>query len=261
MKGYVLAFVAASMAGGLLILWFLAMKRVNMGNRLPILNLLGAAAVIIAVAALANEPGIFGGLLAGLSIVVGAGFLIIGIFLSALSKQTPAVAIGAPLIFFSAPDENGEPFDVATLRGRPILLKFFRGHWCPYCVAELRRWSELSSELDERGVQFLTICADTPEQIRKGKHKHGLNAVMLSDSDLAVTRLYNLENKTPLLKPSGVRRLPIPTTILADSDGIVRWIDQADDYRVRSQPERVLGVLRERLSSEASDSYRAYNPE
>lgn len=249
------------MAAGLLVLWVHAMKRVKMRKRLPMLNSLAAAATIVGIAAFTLEPGIFGGILAGLSILVGAGFLVLGIFLSALSKQTPAVKVGAPLIFFTAPDENGEPFDIASLRGRPILLKFFRGHWCPYCMAELRRWSELKSELDARGVQLVTICADTPEKIREGKHKHGLKAVMLSDPDLEVTRLYNLENKTRLLKPSGIRRLPIPTTILADSDAIVRWIDLADDYRVRSQPDRVLRALREGLASTPSDNHRADNPE
>lgn len=91
------------------------------------------------------------------------------------------------------------------------------------------------------------LCADTPEQIREGKRKHGLVATILSDHDLSVTRLYNLENKAPKLKPSGVAGIPIPTTILADRAGIVRWIDQAEDYRVRSQPNRVLDALREAL--------------
>ena len=47
---------------------------------------------------------------------------------------------------FTAKDDQGNSFDLAALRGRPFLLKFFRGHWCPYCVAELRRWTELSGE-------------------------------------------------------------------------------------------------------------------
>jgi len=40
-----------------------------------------------------------------------------------------AVRVGGPILDFSAPDENGEPFALASLRGRPYLLKFFRGHW------------------------------------------------------------------------------------------------------------------------------------
>lgn len=96
-------------------------------------------------------------------------------------------------------------------------------------------------------MKLVTICADTPEQIREGKSKHGLQATMLSDRDLSVTRLYNLENNAPKLKPPGVPGVPIPTTILADPGGIVRWIDQAEDYRVRSQPDRVIEALREVL--------------
>ena len=42
------------------------------------------------------------------------------------------------ILDFVASDDEGRPFALASLRGRPFLLKFFRGHWCPYCVAELR---------------------------------------------------------------------------------------------------------------------------
>ncbi len=89
----------------------------------------------------------------------------------------------------------------------------------------------------------MTVCTDRPEQIRKGRAKHGIKAVMLSDQDLSVTRLFNLENTARMLKPPGVVGLPIPTTILTDAEGIVRWIDQSTDYQVRSQPDRVLAAL------------------
>ena len=77
--------------------------------------------------------------------------------------------------------------------------------------------------------------------------KHGARAIMLSDADLSVTRLYDLENTARKIKPPGVIGLPIPTTILADAGGIVRWIDQAEDYQVRSEPERVLSALQSAL--------------
>jgi hypothetical protein len=40
-----------------------------------------------------------------------------------------------------------------------------------------------------------------------------------------------------------LRGLPIPTTILVDAQGCVRWIDQSTDYQVRSDPERVRAAL------------------
>ena len=127
----------------------------------------------------------------------------------------------------------------------------------------MRRWEELRPELDDWGVRLVTLCTDTPEKIRAGMDKHGAKAVMLSDRDLSVTRLYGIENTAPKVKPRGVPGLPIPTTILADREGVVRWIDQAEDYRVRSQPDRVLVALRDFLGprrgpevSPASESHR-----
>jgi hypothetical protein len=37
--------------------------------------------------------------------------------------------------------------------------------------------------------------------------------------------------------------MAIPTTLLIDEEGIVRWIDQTDDYRLRSHNERILEVV------------------
>ncbi|MBW2243644.1 MAG: redoxin domain-containing protein [Deltaproteobacteria bacterium] len=111
----------------------------------------------------------------------------------------------------------------------------------------MRRWEELRPELDKMNVQLVTLCTDSPEQIRKGKTKHGAKAVMLSDQDLSVTRLFNLENTARMVKPPGVIGLPIPTTILTDANGIIRWIDQSTDYQVRSQPDRVLAALKSAL--------------
>ena len=109
----------------------------------------------------------------------------------------------------------------------------------------MRRWEELRPELDARGVQLVALCPDAPEQVRAGMVKHGAQAVMLSDSDLSVTRQLGLENTATLqLNPSGAPGLPIPTTLLTDATGTVRWIDQATDYQVRSDPDRVLGALR-----------------
>ena len=94
----------------------------------------------------------------------------------------------------------------------------------------------------------MTLCTDTPAQIAKGMAKHGAKAVMLADRDLAVARLFGVENTAPMVKPPGLSGLPIPTTILADADGIVRWIDQAEDCQVRSEPGRVLGALQAALA-------------
>ena len=61
-----------------------------------------------------------------------------------------------------------------------------------------------------------------------------------------MTDQFNLRNPKNL-SPRGIGGLPIPTTFLVDANGIIRWIDQTDDYMLRSQPERVLLAIKQGL--------------
>jgi len=98
-------------------------------------------------------------------------------------------------------------------------------------------------------VRIVTVCTDTPEKIRRGRGKHGLQAVMLSDPALAVTDRFGLRNLGVYAGPPGLPGLPVPTTLLADASGRVRWMDQAENYQRRSDPERVRAALTEHLPS------------
>jgi peroxiredoxin len=102
--------------------------------------------------------------------------------------------------------------------------------------------------LDARGIQIVALSSDTVEKTAAGMGKHGLRAVMLSDADMTVTDRYNLRNpKNFALKSGVIVPLAIPTTFLVDRSGVVRWIDQADDYQQRSDPDRVLAAIRAAL--------------
>jgi len=113
----------------------------------------------------------------------------------------------------------------------------------------LRRWEELRPEFDERGVQVVTVSTDPPEEIRKRRRAHGLQARMLSDRDLAVTDAFGLRNLGFHSGPPSddIEALPVPTSLLIDADGKVLWIDQAENYQRRSGPEVVLAALQKHL--------------
>ena len=115
----------------------------------------------------------------------------------------------------------------------------------------MRRWEELRPELDRREIQIVTLCTDTPAKIRTGHGKHKLQATMLSDRRLAVTDLYGLRNQAINSGPPGIPGQPVPTTILANADGVVRWIDQSENYQRRSDPEYVLAAIEEHIGSKS----------
>lgn len=250
------AFVAVALVLGAGARWMWLAQRVRLPrNAAPFLAANGVGTILGAIAVVLGT-GTAGAVAATVAIVGGGIFL--ALFAGSRQITTPpAVTVGGPVLDFTATDDDDRPFSLASLRGTPYLLKFFRGHWCPFCLAELKRWAELRPELDALGVAFVTVCADTAAEIRTNRVKHGLRAIMVPDPDLAVTDRYRLRNpKNFAPRPGVIIPLPVPTTILVDANGVVRWIDQATDYMRRSDPERVLAVVRSVVGTIAAPDAR-----
>lgn len=95
-------------------------------------------------------------------------------------------------------------------------------------------------------MQIVTISTDHPEEIRDGRHEHGLQAIMLADPQLEVTDAFGLRNQLFKSAPPGddAPGLPVPTSLLLNREGRVLWIDKATDYQRRSPPEVVLEAMK-----------------
>lgn len=128
MSGLVLACVALVIALSAGALFARGVKHVKVEEQRWIVNLLLAGAAALAVLALTREPGVLGGILAGIVLALSTVFFGL-LALAGQSKQQPAIRVGAPILDFTAPDHTGEPFTLSSLNGKPILMKFFRGHW------------------------------------------------------------------------------------------------------------------------------------
>jgi len=179
-------------------------------------------------------------------------------------RKTPLgeikVAVGDHVLPFSAVTSQGTAFDSSELDGKRTLLKFFRGGWCPYCSAELVAFDEMSAELEKHGVSIIALSKDTPDEAALHKSRDSLSLPLLSDPDLKVIRAYGVEHHKALgqtknpksniagipigLAPFSFSAMAIPTTLLVDETGIIRWIDQTDDYRLRSSNRRVLEAVK-----------------
>lgn len=98
---------------------------------------------------------------------------------------------------------------------------------------------------------MVAISPDTVEQAAEMKRKHALSMRLLADDALAVIDRYGVRHEKAFAPPNQgfIRPLAIPTTLLIDEAGIVRWIDQAEDYRVRSEASRVLAAVRDALGA------------
>jgi peroxiredoxin len=163
---------------------------------------------------------------------------------SGLPAIQPALATGTRAPDFAALDSSGREVRLSDRRGSPLLLKFYRGYWCPYCIAELEQLAGFESRFTALGVKLVAVSSDTVEELAKFRSKHDWNILLLADPDLAAHRLYNLAHRTFTPRRGPFRELAIPTSILIDADGRVLWYELARDFRVRPQAEAILDLAR-----------------
>ncbi|SDA57931.1 peroxiredoxin family protein [Mesorhizobium qingshengii] len=205
-------------------------------------------ALLLAISAFFLQPGIVGYVLGALAIVPAALFLL-GTSTSGLPSLQPAVSVGALAPDFSAIDAEGMPFHLSNLRGEPVLIKFFRGYWCPYCIAELKQLDDSAKEFAALGIKLVALSSDRVDELRPFKQKQNWDITLLADPELVVHRQYRVEFRKFSPKRGPFRDLAIPTTILIDRDGRVLLLEQTSDFRVRPQASMILAKAKALLAT------------
>jgi thiol-disulfide isomerase/thioredoxin len=61
---------------------------------------------------------------------------------------------------FTLKTPQGQTVSLSDFRGKPVLLELF-ATWCPHCQAEAPHLAKLATELQPKGVAFISINADS----------------------------------------------------------------------------------------------------
>ena len=106
---------------------------------------------------------------------------------------------------------------------------------------ELGEFVKHYDELKALDVQVLGVSVDPPEINRGVRQNLKAPFPILSDSKHEAMEAFGTRN--PNQEP-GEGPINIPTLVLIDKTGTVRWIHQADDYRVRAPIAQVISEAR-----------------
>jgi peroxiredoxin len=165
---------------------------------------------------------------------------------------------GAMAPEFTLNDASGRPVRSADLLALgPLVIDFFRGRWCPYCVTEIEAWRDLYPRLREAGALFCAISPQTNRQSDFMVGQHGLPFPVLSDPGCAVAEQFGLAYSIPdyhrdyyrsilvnipFVNGDDTWRLILPATYVISQSGRVVHAQAHADFRVRPEPEEVLAA-------------------
>jgi peroxiredoxin len=157
-------------------------------------------------------------------------------------------------------DVAGQPTTLtAALGSGPAVIVFYRGGWCPYCNIALRAYqAQLVPVLAEQGIALVAISPQAPDGSLSTRATKELTFTVLSDpgnqiagqlgtltapSDGARAAQLQLGLDLTKVNADGTTTLPMPTVVIVDSVGVIRWIDVHPDYTTRTEPDQVLQAV------------------
>jgi len=146
---------------------------------------------------------------------------------------------------------NGHGDEVKTnvFLGNPSIFLFYRGNWCPLCMAQIKEIAQHYKALEERKVNTILISPQPHTYSKRLSKKFDVNFNFLVDKGNVVAK--QLDIFAPNGIPMGFQTLGydsdtvMPTVIITDAEGKIIFVDLTDNYRVRPEPETFLRILDE----------------
>ncbi len=126
---------------------------------------------------------------------------------------------GDPAPTFSLPDQDGRPVDLASFRGRKVVVYFYPKDDTPGCTTEACQFNDARSEFVGRGVEVLGVSSDDADSHRRFRARYGLGFTLLTDEGNRVASEYGAYGEKILYgKPTvGIIR----STFLVDEQGLI----------------------------------------
>lgn len=168
---------------------------------------------------------------------------------------------------FTLPDAlTGKPIRSADLLALgPVIVNFFRGRWCPYCVTELEAWQSIYPEVRARGALLVAVSPQLRRQNDFTVQQHSLTYPVLTDTGCRVAESFGVAYTVPDAQRQHLRsilinipfihgdqgeetwRLPLPATFVLKPDAhggaTIAFAEAHADHRVRPNPTDVLATL------------------
>src|SRR6201996_2456672 len=180
--------------------------------------------------------------------------------LDARGVPTNTLTAGAVMPDGDLLDVDGAPTSLTGLRaGKPAVIVFYRGAWCPYCNIALRTYqAELVPGLAERGFELIAISPQKPDGSLTSAESNELTSSVASDpgnqiatalgvvfepSSDSVAAQMKLGLDVTEVNADGGRALPMPTVVVIDAAGVIRWIDVHPNYTTRSEVPDILAAV------------------
>lgn len=161
---------------------------------------------------------------------------------------------------FKAKDQHGKDIRLKdVLKQGPVVLVFYRGHWCPFCNRQLKKLEDSLQFIRDKGATLIAVSPEKPENISKTVEKTGAEYSILHDEGLKIMKAYEVEfevqeNTINRYRNTGIdlekingkdwKYLPVPAIYIIDKESTITYRFFDTDYKKRPSVQEILKNLK-----------------
>jgi methyl-accepting chemotaxis protein len=138
-----------------------------------------------------------------------------------MARENRILKVGDKAPEFALPNPlTDEVVRLADLLGKPVLLYFGRGTWCPTCQKWMGDIQKNMGELEKRGAGTLAVMAQSPASMKAYLEAKRYPFPVLSDASREVVKQYGVYVRANLESINIAR----PANFVLDALGVIRFI-------------------------------------
>ncbi len=166
---------------------------------------------------------------------------------SRYQQRSIATEVGKPLPGVSFTDLEGKHVTPQAFAGNPVILMFYRGNWCPLCMAQIREIAGQYQFLQEKGVRVALVSPQSHAQSAALAKQFSVEFDFLRDDNNRAAKMLGILDSGGT--PAGLEVLgydsdtSMPTVLILDGEGRLIYQHLTDNYRVRPEPSLFIEVL------------------
>jgi peroxiredoxin len=162
-------------------------------------------------------------------------------------EKNTVLEVGKILPEFSLKDASGNVVSSKEIGSQASLIMFYRGNWCPLCMAQIKEVAGQYRELESRGIKIVMVSPQSEGHTASLAKRFDVNMNFLIDENNQAADTLQIKAKNGL--PMGLQALGydsdtvMPTVVMTNEKGVIIFADLTDNYRVRPEPEDFLKVF------------------
>lgn len=165
------------------------------------------------------------------------------------NRDSKKLKVGSKMPLLEFVGLDGKKVRTDSFKGKKLIYLFYRGNWCPLCMAQINEIAQQYQALNALNVEVLMISPQPHKFTINLARKRAVDFQFLMDEKSKVAKELDIfaQGGTPFgMEVLGYETdTVLPTIIITDENRRILFVDQTDNYRVRPEPQTFIKVLKE----------------